>query len=80
MKEKKKGLIAYWDLDYKGKLKRTLWMLPFAVILCFVFPFIIKNPVLAIGFPIVTMITFIVQLLYTYIMWKKHEKETDSHL
>lgn len=80
MKEEKGKIVSYWELDYKGKFKRTLWILPFAVILCFVFPLIIENPVLAIGFPIVSIIIFIVQLSYTYIMWKKHDKETDSRL
>lgn len=73
MSENKKNSMNYWKLDYKSKFKRTMWMLPFVIILCFCIPLIVEDTVLAIGFPVLLIVVFIAQALYTYKMWKKQE-------
>ena len=30
--------IIYWNMNYKGKFRRTLWFIPLVVILCFLTP------------------------------------------
>lgn len=76
MKEKKN--INYWDLDYKGKFKRTLLILPLVFIICFLSPFIFDGPLLSIGFPVLASIVWVVQAIYTYVMWKKSENNSSS--
>ena len=35
---KKDKSIIYWNMNYKGKFRRTLWMIPFVIILCILLP------------------------------------------
>lgn len=65
--------IIYWNLSYRRKFIRTLWMTPFCVVpIIFVWTTgdrIIINRVI----PSVIIIIYFIQLLYTYLKWKKEE-------
>jgi len=65
--------IIYWNLSYRRKFIRTLWMTPFCVVLM-IFTWttgerIIINRVI----PSVIIIIYFIQLFYTYLKWKKEE-------
>ncbi|MBS7009107.1 hypothetical protein [Anaerostipes sp.] len=77
MKKDTQKKFSYWDLDYKGKFKRTLWMLPLVIIFCILSPFLAQYSILPIWFPALLIVIFIAQAVYTYAMWKKEEKESD---
>ena len=36
--QKKEKSVVYWNMNYKGKFRRTLWFIPLVVILCFLTP------------------------------------------
>ena len=36
--KKDKSIIIYWKMNYKGKFRRTLWMIPFVIIVCILLP------------------------------------------
>ncbi|TYR73197.1 hypothetical protein FZC79_19785 [Rossellomorea vietnamensis] len=77
-KEKKdKGFIfAYYGLSYRRKMIRTVWNIPLIIILLigisvwgklnFYQTFLIS---------VFFFVTLIVQFLYNYYKWKKHEKQ-----
>ncbi|MBD7910564.1 hypothetical protein [Clostridium cibarium] len=69
-----KGFEAlYFNLSYRRKFKRTLWTLPFVIVMLL---FIllsggnISRNLLISAFVIIGVL---VQLIYTYLMWKREE-------
>ena len=67
--------LIYWKLSYRRKLIRTLYLLPFTIILCVVMIFLTididkKIPII---FTIVLVSVTTIQLIYNYYMWQKKE-------
>ena len=66
-------LFTYWQLSYRQKFYRTVWMFPFACAF-FLFPADVvyfglsRNAMLAILF-----IALLAQAVYTYVRWKTTE-------
>lgn len=70
-----KGFEAtYWNLSYRRKFIRTLWMIPFGVIALLLDWFVIDSFILNIIVTITIVISLIIQLIYTYLKWKKTEQ------
>lgn len=66
-----KGFKYWWELNYKGKFIRTLWMIPIAVI-AIILLFITDLPTyIIIMISVLVIIILIMQLIYTYTKWKK---------
>ncbi|UBK54488.1 hypothetical protein [Clostridium perfringens] len=61
---------SYWNLSYRGKLIRTLWLTPF-LILAIIFYINSTNHIII---TLVLIILYLWQLIYTYSKWKKEEK------
>lgn len=72
---KKDKSIIYWNMNYKGKFKRTLWLIPLVVILCFLTPLFMGRFWLI--YNIILVAILIWQLLYTYKMMKLEEKHKE---
>ncbi|HAM81607.1 MAG TPA: hypothetical protein DCO80_12455 [Ornithinibacillus sp.] len=76
-KEKKdSGFVFFYDrLTYRRKMIRTLWLFPVLVILIFAInllaSFDFKETLIVSVF---FLILFLIQLIYNYTKWKKHEK------
>lgn len=69
--QKKDKSVVYWNMNYKGKFRRTLWFIPLVVILCFLTPLFMGGfwfiyDILLIGI-------LIWQLRYTYRKMKIEE-------
>ena len=71
--------LIYWNLSYRRKFIRTLWLTPIGALLIFL---IVKNPwnipfygrnLFANLLIVAIVLTTIVQLIYTYYKWKKEE-------
>lgn len=70
---KKDKSIIYWNMNYKGKFKRTLWFIPVVVILCFITPLFMGRFWLI--YDIILVVILIWQLYYTYKMMKLEEAQ-----
>ncbi|EKN70396.1 hypothetical protein BAZO_01312 [Schinkia azotoformans LMG 9581] len=61
----------YWELTYKEKFFRTLWMTPFVILFHFIpeklFAFFIPKSILV----SIIWVIFIWQIVYTYKKWKR---------
>ncbi|EZH65685.1 hypothetical protein DH09_12590 [Bacillaceae bacterium JMAK1] len=68
--------LNYHRLSYRRKFKRTLWMTP---VIIFLLVFILRLSIwgVAIDILVISMliISHVVQLIYTYMKWKKTESE-----
>lgn len=67
--------LIYWKLSYRRKLIRTLWLLPFTLILCVIMTLLTididkKIPII---FTIILVSATTIQLIYNYYMWQKKE-------
>lgn len=71
---KKDKSIVYWNMNYKGKFRRTLWFIPVVVILCFLTPLFMGN--FWFIYDVILVIVLIWQLRYTYKMMKIEEKKS----
>lgn len=67
----------YHKLTYRRKLVRTLWMIPLMIIPFLVIYWIgdINSKDIAIG--IIIILTFLIQVTYNYVQWKRTEKNGD---
>ena len=63
---KKDKSIIYWNMNYKGKFKRTLWFIPIVIILCFITPLFMGR--FWFIYDIILVVILIWQLYYTYKM------------
>jgi len=71
----RKFKFSYFRLNYKEKFIRTLWVTPLILLL-----FLIPSEYMPVGNSKTTMIIicsiiYIIQLTYTYFMWKKWESD-----
>lgn len=68
--------IIYWKLNYRKKFIRTLWMVPFSVV---VIIFLFTYSDLPIPFKIISTLALIVallfQLIYTRSKWKSEARQ-----
>ncbi|QDI90684.1 hypothetical protein EPH95_05405 [Salicibibacter halophilus] len=65
---------VYWKLNYRSKFRRTLWHVPFAIILSIlIFTFFGLTTINIVV--VITMLSLLIaQLLYTYLKWKSERK------
>lgn len=69
----KKNKINYWNLSYKEKFKRTIWMIPISAFLI-IQMFIIDFPLrITYFFSMALILVGGSQLIYTYRKWKKEQ-------
>ena len=71
---KKDKSIIYWNMNYKGKFRRTVWIIPIGVILCFLTPLFMGS--FWFIYDIILIVVLIWQLRYTYKMMKIEEKKS----
>lgn len=62
----------YWNLSYRRKFIRTLWLLQFGIILAIYL--LISHSNKFVGFLIIFFVTWVIQLIYTYYKWKSSDK------
>jgi amino acid permease len=65
--------IIYWKLSYRRKFIRTLWMTAVCVVLMIFVWITGDRTIINRVMPIASIILCCIQLLYTYIKWKKEE-------
>lgn len=76
---KKDKDVIYWNMNYRGKFRRTLWMIPVAVILCFLTPLFMGS--LWFVYDIILVAVLIWQVCYTYKKMKEEEaKEIENNI
>lgn len=73
---KKDKSIIYWNMNYKGKFRRTLWMIPLVIILCFLTPLFMGSFWLI--YDIILVAILLCQLWYTYNKMKLEEKTSNE--
>lgn len=74
--KKKDKSILYWNMNYKGKFKRTLWFIPLVIILCFLTPLFMGRFWLI--YDIILVAILLWQLWYTYNKMKLEEKTSNE--
>ena len=74
---KKDKSIIYWNMNYKGKFRRTLWFIPVVIVLCFLTPLFMGR--FWIIYDIILIAVLVWQLWYTYKM-KKVEEEVQEKM
>ncbi|WP_315120813.1 hypothetical protein [uncultured Clostridium sp.] len=65
--------LIYWNLSYRRKFIRTLWMIPFCTAVLVFIWFINSNSVMNTILTTFCIVVFLIQLIYTYSRWKKDE-------
>ncbi|MDY4671179.1 MAG: hypothetical protein SO415_14510 [Oliverpabstia sp.] len=79
LSRKKDKSVVYWNMNYKGKFRRTLWFIPVVIILCFLTPYFMGR--FWFVYDIILVAVLIGQLWYTYNMKKVEEKiETGDYM
>lgn len=73
---KKDKSIIYWKMNYKGKFRRTLWMIPFVIILCILLPLCLGSSWII--YDIILVAILLSQLWYTYNKMKFEEKNLNE--
>lgn len=73
---KKDKSIIYWKMNYKGKFRRTLWMIPFVIILCILLPLCLGSSWII--YDIIMIAVLVWQLWYTYNKMKLEEKNSNE--
>ena len=73
---KKDKSIIYWNMNYKGKFRRTLWFIPLVIILCFLTPLFMGRFWLI--YDIILVAILLWQLWYTYNKMKLEEKVSNE--
>ena len=69
--------VNYYQLSYRRKMIRTLISLPILILILFVFySYIELSMSTEIFISISFFLLFSVQLIYTFYMWKKYEKQS----
>lgn len=63
--------LTYWNLSYRRKFIRTLWLTPFCIIAILLCIFSKFNIFIKIIIPSILILSYIWQLIYTYNKWKK---------
>lgn len=71
LKHSDKGFKYWWELNYKGKFIRTLWMVPVTVITIIILIITDLPAHTTMIMSVLFIITLIIQLIYTYTKWKK---------
>lgn len=71
-----KGFVfMYHKLSYRRKLIRDIWMIPISFAVLFIaFRIANINPVTEIIVYVIAIIIVAAQIIYNYIMWKRHEE------
>ncbi|WP_193903114.1 hypothetical protein [Bifidobacterium catulorum] len=79
MAGKKDKSLIYWNMNYKGKLRRTWVMLPICIVVGVIAPFYTANQygsvMVGIVFDIVLAVVFVLQLLYNMKMAKREAEQ-----
>ena len=73
---KKDKSIIYWNMNYKGKFRRTLWFVPIVAILCFMTPLFMGK--FWFIYDVILIAVLIWQLWYTYNKMKLEEKSSND--
>lgn len=66
--------LVYWNLSYRKKFIRTLWQSPLCFLVVIYTFFVGDKLFLNRIVPILLVIIYLGQLIYTYIKWKKDEE------
>lgn len=66
--------IIYWNMNYKGKFRRTLWFIPIVIILCLVTSLFMGK--FWFIYDVILVVVLILQLRYTYKMMKIEEEKS----
>lgn len=70
-----RGLVfCFWNLSYRRKFIRTLWLLPILVIVIFYLYITFKSYLLTGIIGVILSIIFIFQVVYYYKKWKVEEQ------
>lgn len=62
---------VYWKLNAKEKFQRTMYMIPFVVILCFLTPFFMREKWVISDITLIVLLVW--QLIDTYIKMRKEK-------
>jgi len=73
MKKDKGFELIYWNLSYRRKFIRTLWMTPTLIILLAVVWGSTFNKILKTIVTVLLISVYLIQLIYTYKKWKSDE-------
>lgn len=71
---KKNKAFIYWQMNYKGKFRRTLYLIPIVVIICILSPLFLGK--FWYIYDIILTITLILQLIYTYKKMRIENQQT----
>ncbi|QHI73486.1 hypothetical protein [Aminipila terrae] len=67
--------ICYWNLSYRRKFIRTLWITPFAISVSLLVWHVYHSKILTVGYLIIITVIGVIQAIYVYRKWKNELPE-----
>ena len=71
-------MICYWQLSYRRKFIRTLWMIPIAVVVIFGFYYKFRSLLWTCLIVAIFIVAIFVQAFYNYKKWQEEIVATDN--
>ncbi len=60
----------YWNLNYRGKFIRTLWMIPLCIVVILLMSVTGTQFLNIIALSVLFIVILVAQLIYNYVKWK----------
>lgn len=70
--------LIYWNLSYRRKFIRTLWLLPFMIIVIILLFYFDIRTLFAVLLTILLVVGFIIQTIYTYKKYKASLRDSEQ--
>jgi len=68
--------LIYWNLSYRRKFIRTLWLIPFGILTLIVVWLKLENFIFNSIITTFLIAIFIIQLIYNFIKWKEEKQSS----
>ncbi len=72
-------MLCYWNLSYRRKLIRTLWMIPVAIGILFCFHAKVQSYLWTCLLAVAFALLLLIQAIYNYKKWKKEAPISDHN-
>lgn len=70
--------LVYWNLSYRRKFIRSLWVLPISIGFAYLFTILFEEKTIGLFFAILVILTEVSQIIYTYYKWQKEKKGLEN--
>lgn len=70
--------LIYWNLSYRRKFIRSLWILPICIVFAYLCTILFEEKIIGLFFSILVILTEIIQIIYTCYKWQNEKKDTEN--